>query len=308
MRDFSGSLKFCRGDALGPSHWAELFRLIGLPRTTSLESVKFSDLLAVRANVTRNIEALKTLAVRAQGEATIRGALQELELWAAGAEFSLRDYTHSSGQTLKIVRDWKEPINQVRAKLRAADQNLRFLQVKENQTVLASLKNSPHYAQYRDATAVWEQRISALDSHLAALAAIQRRWVYLEPIFGRGALPAERARFARADAEFRSILHDIASDARLVTLASQSSLARQLDEIATQLARCARALTDFLELKRVAFPRFYFLGDDDLLEILGQSTNPTVIQNHMKKLFGVSAASTYSLNSETLAGHRTCHL
>ena len=37
--------------------------------------------------------------------------------------------------------------------------------------------------------------------------------------------------------------------------------------------------------KRSLFPRFYFIGDDDLLEILGQSTNPTVIQTHLKKLF-----------------------
>lgn len=33
------------------------------------------------------------------------------------------------------------------------------------------------------------------------------------------------------------------------------------------------------------FPRFYFIGDDDLLEILGQSKNPEVIQTHLKKLF-----------------------
>lgn len=33
------------------------------------------------------------------------------------------------------------------------------------------------------------------------------------------------------------------------------------------------------------FPRFYFIGDDDLLEILGQATNPLVIQSHLKKLF-----------------------
>ena len=33
------------------------------------------------------------------------------------------------------------------------------------------------------------------------------------------------------------------------------------------------------------FPRFYFIGDDDLLEILGQSRNPLVIQSHLKKLF-----------------------
>ena len=40
-----------------------------------------------------------------------------------------------------------------------------------------------------------------------------------------------------------------------------------------------------LQEKRSQFPRFYFIGDDDLLEILGQSTNPEVIQTHLKKLF-----------------------
>lgn len=37
--------------------------------------------------------------------------------------------------------------------------------------------------------------------------------------------------------------------------------------------------------KRSILPRFYFIGDDDLLEILGQSQNPAVIQSHLKKLF-----------------------
>lgn len=40
-----------------------------------------------------------------------------------------------------------------------------------------------------------------------------------------------------------------------------------------------------MQEKRSAFPRFYFIGDDDLLEILGQATNPTVILSHLKKLF-----------------------
>ena len=43
--------------------------------------------------------------------------------------------------------------------------------------------------------------------------------------------------------------------------------------------------SDFLEEKRSRFPRFYFIGDDDLLEILGQAQNPAVIQTHLKKLF-----------------------
>ncbi len=45
------------------------------------------------------------------------------------------------------------------------------------------------------------------------------------------------------------------------------------------------SLTRAVQEKRSVFPRFYFIGDDDLLEILGQSTNPSVIQSHLKKLF-----------------------
>lgn len=37
--------------------------------------------------------------------------------------------------------------------------------------------------------------------------------------------------------------------------------------------------------KRDSFPRFYFLGDDDLLEILGQATKEEIIQKHIRKLF-----------------------
>ncbi len=48
---------------------------------------------------------------------------------------------------------------------------------------------------------------------------------------------------------------------------------------------------------------FYFLGDDDLLEILGQSKNPAVIQSHLKKLFagihkvGRGAVFLFSVNA-----------
>ena len=38
-----------------------------------------------------------------------------------------------------------------------------------------------------------------------------------------------------------------------------------------QLDICQRALSDFLEEKRSMFPRFYFVGDDDLLEVRGRS-------------------------------------
>ena len=77
----------------------------------------------------------------------------------------------------------------------------------------------------------------------------------------------------------------IGDDKRVFSLLRTPQLAESLEAILDQLERCQKALADFLEQKRQSFPRFYFIGDDDLLEILGQAKNPTVIQSHLKKLF-----------------------
>lgn len=50
---------------------------------------------------------------RAQGEVSIREALRELELWGAGAVFSLTSYVDSHNKELSIIKDWKDLVNQV---------------------------------------------------------------------------------------------------------------------------------------------------------------------------------------------------
>ena len=71
----------------------------------------------------------------------------------------------------------------------------------------------------------------------------------------------------------------------LVHFADVPRVIDTLPQMLTQLEICQKALANFLEEKRSTFPRFYFIGDDDLLEILGQSKNAEVIQSHLKKLF-----------------------
>jgi dynein heavy chain 2, cytosolic len=74
-------------------------------------------------------------------------------------------------------------------------------------------------------------------------------------------------------------------DCKVAAFAEVVGLKEKLPAMVNVLDSCQRALSDFLEEKRSLFPRFYFLGDDDLLEILGQARNPQVIQAHLKKLF-----------------------
>uniref|UniRef100_A0A672FSM8 Cytoplasmic dynein 2 heavy chain 1 n=1 Tax=Salarias fasciatus TaxID=181472 RepID=A0A672FSM8_SALFA len=262
-------LKYVRGDHLSQDHWLDMFRLLGLPRGTTLEKLTFSDILGVANTIIEKALELKDLNSRAQAEVTIREALRELDLWGAAAAFTLTEYTDSSKRILTLIKDWKDIVNQVG----------------DNRCLLQSLKDSPYYRSFQDKVSLWEVRLSDLDEYLLSLNAIQRRWVYLEPIFGRGALPREEARFKRVDEDFRSIMSDIQRDNRVVSLSLRAGIRSSLVTILDQLQRCQKSLNEFLEEKRSAFPRFYFIGDDDLLEILGQATNPNVIQSHLKKLF-----------------------
>ena len=50
---------------------------------------------------------------RAQGEVSIREALREVELWGAGATFHLTDYEDSSKNAMKLIKEWKDLLNEV---------------------------------------------------------------------------------------------------------------------------------------------------------------------------------------------------
>lgn len=58
-----------------------------------------------------------------------------------------------------------------------------------------------------------------------------------------------------------------------------------MTQCSRQLDLCQKALYQFLEDKRLAFPRFYFVGDDDLLELLAQPKHVPTVQQHLHKLF-----------------------
>jgi dynein heavy chain 2 len=132
----------------------------------------------------------------------------------------------------------------------------------------------------------------------------------LEPIFSRKALPTEENRFRRVDKDLTDIMLTLSRDPKLFTLVGDHVLPQlpsRLKDMTDQLDRCQKALTEFLEAKRSCMPRFYFIGDDDLLEILGQAKNPVVVQSHLKKLFqGIHKVVFNENNSKIVAMVSSC--
>jgi dynein heavy chain 2 len=45
---------------------------------------------------------------------------------------------------------------------------------------------------------------------------IQRKWIYLEPIFMRGALPEEQGRWKRLDEDYRNIMNNITNNRHVI--------------------------------------------------------------------------------------------
>ena len=60
---------------------------------------------------------------------------------------------------------------------------------------------------------------------------------------------------------------------------------KRLDKIEGELKICEKALNEFLDSKRKAFPRFYFVSVNDLLDILSNGNSPSKINKHMPKIF-----------------------
>ena len=79
-------------------------------------------------------------------------------------------------------------------------------------------------------------------------------------------------------------MNDTAKNPKVLEACHAASRLEQLQMLVTGLEKCQKSLNDYLDSKRNAFPRFFFISDDELLSILG-SHDPQCVQEHMIKVF-----------------------
>lgn len=75
----------------------------------------------------------------------------------------------------------------------------------------------------------------------------------------------------------QSMVQSVVNRPLILEATSQTGLLKRLENLQKELTVCEKTLAEYLETKRLAFPRFYFVSTSDLLDILSNGNQPIKI-------------------------------
>ncbi|XP_055327511.1 dynein heavy chain, cytoplasmic-like [Paramacrobiotus metropolitanus] len=260
-----------KSEALKDRHWSQLMRQMGV-------KWNLSDLTLGAVwdtNLQRHERTIRDVMMTAQGELALENFLKQVkETWQI-YELELIPYQDKA----HLIRGWDDLFNKV----------------KEHINSLQAMKLSPYYKVFEEDAVAWEEKLNKINSVFDIWIDVQRRWVYLDGIFSgstdiQALLPTETSRFHSISNEFLGVMKKVAKSPKVLEVVGVTGLQRSLERILDLLSKIQKALGEYLERQRSSFPRFYFVGDEDLLDIIGNSKNLVRIQKHFKKMFaGINA-------------------
>ncbi|CAH0489695.1 unnamed protein product [Peronospora farinosa] len=277
-KSMNSLLSELKSDAVRDRHWKQILQLLNISSPfTELTLRSFWE-----SKLSANDNELKTIIRTAQGEMALDEFLRQVSDYWTNYQLDLVNYQNRC----RVIRGWDEV----------------FAKLDEHLNSLSSMKQSPYYRVFTELATSWEDKLTKIRSILDFWIDVQRRWVYLEGIFFGSAdikqqLPKEFARFQSVDNEFTSTMKRVAHKPMIVDVANIPNLYHSLERQQDMMGNVQRALGEYLERQRAAFPRFYFVGDEDLLEMIGNSKEPMQIQRHLSKMF--AGISSLEMDSST---------
>lgn len=172
--------------------------------------------------------------------------------------------------------------------LKASEELIETLE--DNQVCLQNLITSKFIAHFLEEVSTWQKKLIVADQVITVWFEVQRTWTHLESIFMssediRTQLPVDSDRFDRIDSEFKVLMDTMSRTSNVLQSTNRDNLCDRLDSLQRELTLCEKALAEYLETKRLAFPRFYFVSSADLLDILSNGTQPEFVCKHLTKLF-----------------------
>lgn len=78
---------------------------------------------------------------------------------------------------------------------------------------------------------------------------------------------------------------EVVQNSNVVEVTNEPGFLENLETLQQRLSVCEKALAEYLETKRLTFPRFYFVSASDLLEIVSKGTQPKQVTDYKLIMF-----------------------
>ncbi|CAL8284422.1 unnamed protein product [Lota lota] len=249
-------------------HWLQLMMATKIHFEMS-DKTTFEDLLQL--NLHNFEEEVDNIVDKAVKEAAMEETLATLD--STWSNMALKPVPHSATGTMLL------------------GPNVELFETLEDSLVqLQTLMTSKYIYHLLEEVSGWQQKLSTVDLVLSVWFAIQQTYTSLESIFIfsedlSSQLPENCKNFDRIAHDFKEMILEAVEVTNIIKVTNRKGLMEKLKCLEEGLGLCKRALADYLETKRLAFPRFYFLSNNDLLDVLSHGQNPIKVNTHLSKLF-----------------------
>lgn len=259
-------------DAIRERHWLKIYKALRPTKRYSEISLTLGDVWDLKPLATESV--IRDIIAQAQGELALEEFVRQVrETWQ---NYSLDLVNYQNKQ--RLIRGWDD----------------LFTKCSENLNSLQAMRHSPYYKEFEEEASSWEDKLNRVHVLFDIWIDVQRQWVYLEGVFSgnndiKHLLPTESSRFNNINTEFIAVMKKVYKSPYVMDVLAIPGVQKSLDRLAELLSKIQKALGEYLERERVSFPRFYFVGDEDLLEIIGNSNDTSRVAKHFKKMFaGIS--------------------